>query len=60
MPRQPRRPVTYTEAMTALEETYRALLSIQRRRLGRRTREQLELLCTMLATLLRRDDGRTR
>ena len=60
MPRQPRRPVTYTEAMDALQQTYRTLLSIQRRRLGRLTREQLELLCAMLATLLRRDDGRTR
>jgi hypothetical protein len=60
MPRQPRRPVTYTEAMTALEETYRALPDVQRRRLGRRTREQLELLTAVLAALLRRDDGRTR
>jgi hypothetical protein len=60
MPRQPRRAVTYAEAMDALQQTYLTLLNILQLRLGQQTREQLELLRERLALVLRRDDGRRR
>ena len=57
MPRRPR-PVTYAEAMSALHDIYLALQEILRRRLGQRTREQLELATERLEPLVRRDNGR--
>jgi hypothetical protein len=56
----PSRPVTCPEPMDTLHHAYSALLSIQLRRLGRGTREQLEPLCAMLARLLRRDASASR
>ena len=60
MPRQPRRAVTYVEAMDALQQTYLTLLNILQLRLSQQTREQLELLRDRLALVVHRDDGRRR
>jgi hypothetical protein len=58
--RAPRRPVTYAEAMDALQFVYRSLGAVLRRRLGQQTREHIELLHNELGRLLSRNDGRRR
>ena len=59
MPRRPR-PVTYAEAMAALHDAYQTLRDLLDSRVGRNTREQLELLRDRLALVATRDDGRGR
>jgi len=59
MPPRPR-PVTYAEAMAALLDAYLTLLSILELRLGKQTRERLELLRDRLARVAVRDNGRRR
>jgi hypothetical protein len=51
-------PVTYRQAMEALNDTYLTLLQILDMRLAPDTREQLDLLLDRLAALVVRDDGR--
>ena len=57
MPPRPR-PVTYAEAMDALLDAYLTLLSILELRLGKQTRERLELLRDRLARVAVRDNSR--
>ena len=52
------RPVTYAEAMDALQDTYLTLLNILELRLGPQPREQLELMRDRLAIVAKRDDGK--
>jgi hypothetical protein len=59
MPRR-QRPVTYAEAMDALQDAYLAVLQILELRLGTGTRERLEQLRKRLARVARRDNGRRR
>ena len=59
MPLRPR-PVTYAEAMDALHDAYLTVLSLLELRVGRQTRERLELLRDRLALVATRDDGRGR
>jgi hypothetical protein len=51
-------PVTYRQAMEALNDTYLTLLQILDMRLAPDAREQLDLLLDRLAALVVRDDGR--
>jgi hypothetical protein len=50
--------VTYAQAMNALLDAYLTVLQLLELRLGRHTREELELLRDRLALMVRRDNGR--
>jgi hypothetical protein len=50
--------VSYAEAMAAPQDAYLTVLQLLELRLGRYTREELELLRDRLALMVRRDNGR--